>query len=141
MDVIVYGCRSDELLLVPSCMQPSLEAEHRYGPLVAARTIVIEEGAVEWQAVANQIDGSLVCRTECRRSEAAVGCRPSMPVRGAQPLFASAAPGEIREGDWGTGRHQAADEGQAELTLRCRRPFHDMSGHLSRKPHRQRWIP
>lgn len=83
MDVIVYSCRTDELLLVPSCMLPSLEAEHRYGPLSPRGRAVIEDGAVEWQAVANQIDGHWFAVLSARTAQRLLGaghpclCAPS----------------------------------------------------------------
>lgn len=57
MEVTVYGCRSDELLLVPSCLLPPIEAEHRLGPLSPRGSFRLCDGrADDWRWIADQID-------------------------------------------------------------------------------------
>jgi len=71
MEVIVYRCRTDGFLFVPSCFLPSNEAEHRYGPLSPLGTLTFEENRFcEWQQVIGNIEChsyALVSAAEAKR--------------------------------------------------------------------------
>lgn len=88
MEVIVYGCRTSKLLLVPSCMLPSIEAQHMYGPMLPRGRLVFDENAAEWQTVVGRIDRhayALLSQREAKRllGGGCLGAVPERPSEGA----------------------------------------------------------
>ena len=70
MEVLVYICRSTHLLLVPSCMLPSMEAQHMLGPFSPRGRLEFDEGAAGWQGVISRIDQhsyAVLTRREAKR--------------------------------------------------------------------------
>ncbi|WP_149196274.1 hypothetical protein [Luteimonas suaedae] len=51
MDITVYSCGENELVIVPKCVQPSVEALSRFGPLMPCGSATVADDATTWARV------------------------------------------------------------------------------------------
>ena len=49
MDMLIYTCADGALLLVPNCCQPSIEAQHLFGPLELVGDVELDETLFDQQ--------------------------------------------------------------------------------------------
>lgn len=58
MEIMVYSCGENELVIVPRCLQPSVEALARFGPLMprGSATVADDSTALSWTRVVADLE-------------------------------------------------------------------------------------
>ncbi|WP_407352538.1 hypothetical protein [Luteimonas sp. R10] len=72
MEITVYSCGDNELVIVPTCLQPSVEALSRLGPLMpcGSATVIDEPTTHSWAWVVAEMERrsyAVVSRSDARR--------------------------------------------------------------------------